>query len=76
MLDSNTWNHLTVCKQMIYNNRLKNLTIRLQIIWKQNLTLHNLQELICPEIPSKHEIWSDDRLFRIIVFIICFFQRF
>ena len=56
ILNSNTWNHLTVCKQMSTGS-FKNVTYKLFVytshIWyicKQNLALNNLQWLICHKI--------------------------
>ena len=55
MLDRNTWNHLTVCKkknelkfvekcyqQNVFTNHIFNIHM-----YKEDLVLNNLQELIC-----------------------------
>ena len=49
MLDSDTWNHLTVCKQMSSNKLLKNKVTNkwfAEKSYKQNLALNNPQCLI------------------------------
>ena len=57
VFDYNTWNYLTVCKQMSSGSFKNNVTyklFRLQVIhiidiYKQHLALNNLQGLICRE---------------------------
>ena len=64
MLNSNTWNQLNVCKQISSNQ----LTIRLQITYKQDLALDNTKEVIlyktfinhpllmCGELPALRDV--------------------
>ena len=49
VLDRNTWNHLTVCKQMSSGSilRIYQRIISLQIMGKQDLAWNNHQRLIC-----------------------------
>ena len=67
VLDSNTWNHLTVGSQMNFGS-LKNgylRAVRLQIIYfiymyKKDLALSNLQELMCRKTqPTFSETFSE-----------------
>ena len=57
MLDRNTGNHLTVCKQMSFNNSFKDkFTYKLftykSCIYKQDMRLNNPQGLLCHKTPT------------------------
>ena len=51
MLNSNTWNHLTVCKQISSNLFKNEITYKLytekSYMYKQDLALNNHEGLIC-----------------------------
>ena len=47
VIDKNTWNHLTVWNEKWVEAHLKMLSRKCVYMYKQDLTLNNLQWLIC-----------------------------